>query len=353
MTVRAHLLHAASLLAAALAWLSPGVGLGFDIEEEHVFPAVGGGSRSSELHILSTTDLDYFEPFVQAFQQSRPDVSIRYTVASSRAVFEAVSADAGVADVVVSSAMDLQIKLVNDGYAAQHDSAVVQSLPDWARWRSELFAYSLEPVSLVVSAAAFEGLDVPTDRQALFELLSAHPERFHGRIGTYDITRSGAGYLFATQDARRSETWSRLMQRFGELDVKLYCCSADMLDDVQAGRLALAYNVVGAYARASLGSDSAAFIAPLDDFTLVLQRTVFIPRLSRRRALAGVFVDYLLSDKARALQAEIAGAAPIDARTIAATPRLRPVGLGPGLLVYLDRMKRERFTRSWQAAVQR
>ena len=332
----------ADALLATIAVAAPA-----DAELERWFVAPGGNTGSAPLHILSTTDLAYFEPLVIAYQQRRPEVSIRYTVASSRAVFEAVTAGGEVADVVVSSAMDLQIKLVNDGHARAHDSAAVQALPDWATWRGELFAHSLEPVSLVVSRRAFDGLALPAGRTALIELLRKHPARFRGRIGTYDIRRSGAGYLFATQDARRSDAYWPLMQAFGELDAGLYCCSADMIDDVRRGRLALAYNVVGAYASASLEEDADVVVVPLSDFTHVLQRTVLIPRRASQVERAQDFVDFLIGPRARTVRRTLAGGTLLDARQIAQVSRYRPVALGPGLLVYLDDMKRERFLSRW------
>ena len=81
-----------------------------------------------------------------------------------------------------------------------------------------MFAFTSEPAAIVINRAAFEGLPIPETRQELIEALRARPDVFRGRIGTYDVRQSGLGYLFATQDARASETFWRLMEVMGGFD---------------------------------------------------------------------------------------------------------------------------------------
>lgn len=326
------------LLAASTnaAWL---------IESEHHFPAAS--KELHEIHVLSTTDLSLFQPLIEAWQHRRPDVSVRYTIASSRSVYEAVKDDPAVADLIVSSAMDLQIKLVNDGFGLRYRSPAVAALPRWARWREQLYGFTQEPASLIISRRAFEGLQLPEDRADLARLMRDHQQRFRGRVGTYDVRQSGVGYLIATQDARKSDAFWDLMSAMGNLEPRLYCCSAEMLSDLESGELAVAYNVVGGYADATLAASSDGVIIPLSDFTHVLQRTAFIPTGSSDSALAGELIDYLVGPEAREVLTDRIGVPPIDTSALADTLRYRPVRLGPGLLVYLDHLKRERFLDSW------
>ena len=67
-------------------------------------------------------------------------------------------------------------------------------------------------------------------------------------MGTYDLRKSGLGYLFATQDARATETYWRLIEVMGQLETNLYCCSSDMIDDVISRTFFFAYNLLGSYA---------------------------------------------------------------------------------------------------------
>jgi len=320
----------------------------FEIEEEHQFPAP---NASAELRILSTTDTITFTPLIEGFQKNHPDLAVRYTVASSQEVFRAIYDDSAQFDLVISSAMDLQMKLANDGFAASHSSDAVEALPVWAFWRDQLFAFAQEPVVMIASQAAFKGLTLPRTRQDLIRILRDNPERFRARIGTYDPQQSGAGYLFATQDSRQSDTFWRLAEVMGALSPRLYASTGAMIGDVQSGKLALAYNVLGSYATARLPAGGDGVVVELEDFTLTLLRTGLIPRNATRPDLGGAFLDFLLSDEGRRLIRDKAGLPPIDEAALAAGQHLRPIRLDPGLLVFVDPLKRRRFLNEWSAAL--
>lgn len=324
-----------------------GMAAGFETEEQRLF----GPDGAPVLKVISTTDADVAEPMIEAFLRSNPGLSVAYTVASSAELMHALQDGNAAFDVAISSAMDLQTKLANDGRAQAYRSAATAALPDWARWRDHVFAFTLEPATVVVSRAAFAGLDIPRTRQDLIAVLRDNPDRFRSRVGTYDVRVSGLGYLFATQDARMSETYWRLTEVMGNLEARLYCCSSDMIDDVAAGRIAVAYNVLGSYARARADVAGRIEIVEPRDFTTVMLRTALIPATSPSPELAGRFIDHLVGagwgDGASAPFPRI----PPGAQ--GSNPVRRPIRMGPGLLVYLDRLKRAAFLREWENAVVR
>ncbi len=342
-----------SLLATKIVWsmlaifaLSTTPSRAFEIEAEQYFAATDG---TSEITIMSTADLSVFAPLVLGFQNQNPSVNVRYVVLSSAELYSAVLEGEATPDLVISSAMDLQTKLANDGFAQPFRSQATETLPAWARWRDELFAFTLEPAVLILSKAAFADLPRPRTRQELIELLRDNPARFENRIGTYDLRTSGLGYLFGTQDARQSETFWRLSEVMGALQTRLYCCSGQMIADVKSGKLALAYNVLGSYADAQ--SESNVDIVLLEDYTSVMMRTAFIPDSAKNSQLAGTFINYLLSADGRSLLRAEIGPGPLDAETFSSDQNLRPIRLGPGLLVYLDQLKRRSFLRAWTSAI--
>lgn len=322
--------------------------LGFEIELQTRFDVP---EPDRTISIISTADTDLFSPLIIAFQDLNPTVAVDYVAVSSAELMKALQDEGAAFDLAVSSAMDLQTKLSNDGLTLPHQSAAIDLVPDWARWRDQVFAFTQEPAAFVVSKTAFDGLEVPRTRQDLISLLRNHPDKFRGRVGTYDIRVSGLGYLFATQDARTSETYWRLMETIGNLSPRLYCCSGAMIDDVQSGKLAVAYNVLGSYAlaRADL-ADSIAVIEPRD-FTTVMLRSAAIPKSAENPDLGGAFLDHLIrsgwSDAGRDYYPfpRISGNPDSDNAT------LRPIRLGPGLLVYLDSFKRARFLNEWEDAL--
>ncbi len=85
----------------------------------HALPAPGAKARES-WSIYSTLDNRLASPLIEAFQADHPDVAVRYEdlLASEIAARVIAETDAGqpTADFLFSSAMDLQLKLANDGY---------------------------------------------------------------------------------------------------------------------------------------------------------------------------------------------------------------------------------------------
>jgi iron(III) transport system substrate-binding protein len=317
--------------------------LGFEIEDERRF----GPETAPEFSVLSTTDTDIFAPIIQAFLADRPGIALRYVVASSQEVFRAIREEQAPFDLVISSAMDLQMKLANDGFAGPFTLEFATSVPEWAHWRDRLFGFALEPVVLLASRRAMAGLEMPRTRRDLIDLLRANPERFNGRIATYDPHVSGAGYLFATQDARQTDAFWRLAEVMGRLNARLYCCSGEMINDLEAGKIALAYNVVGSYAATRLPQAPDIEMIELEDFTVALLRTGFVPRNANSAALGAELLNFMLSPEGQAVGGGVVP--PLDQAAL--RPHLRPIRLDPGLLVYLDRIKRMNFLGEWDAAM--
>jgi len=322
----------------------------FEFEQERKFEVT---NPTNTLRILSTTDLNYFSPLIIAFQQRNKSVNIIYTVASSTELFKAIYDEQAEFDLVISSAMDLQVKLVNDGMTQRYQSDNTEKMPDWAKWRNHLFAFTQEPAVLVASKSGLGEFKAPQNRQQLISLLRDNPAFFTGKIGTYDIRKSGAGYLFATQDARQSDLYWRLAEVIGSLDPKLYCCSSEMLQALESGEITFAYNVVGSYASAKFSNSRDGFIVPLSDYTHFMLRTALIPQYTKNAALSGQFIDFLIDKPGRELIRQEAGLPPIDGQALAQHQYFRPISLGPGLLVYLDKIKRSKFLNEWSDAMVR
>ena len=318
-----------------------------EVEDHRRYPGTGDG----EVRIISTADLEVFEPYLLAFQTAHPELSVDYTVASSAELHRAIK-DGAVFDLALSSAMDLQFQLANDGYAQGHQSDRTLALPAWAQWRDLIFAFTAEPAVMVLSTERFAGLPVPGTRQELVGLLRQHPEVFTGAIGTYDVRESGLGYLFATQEARSTDAYWRLSEVMGRLEPQLYCCSGQMIDDVTEGKLALAYNVLGSYAADRLARDSGGRVQVLSmqDFGNVMLRTALIPANAQNPDAAGLMIDLLINLGLRNTP-ENWPLPPLNQVGIDHAAGFSQIRLGPALMVYLDPLNRRAFLSEWENAM--
>ena len=305
-----------------------------------------GSAARQTLRILSSTDRSFFAPIITSFLAQRPELSIEHFGSGTADIDRIFRQDPSQFDLVISSAMDLQFKLANDGYALPIEDV---STPDWAQWRHSLFAFTTEPAAIVIRRADFTGLPLPQTRQDLIEALRARPEVFRNRLGTYDIRDSGLGYLFATQDARASETYWRLMEVMGNLGTRLYCCSGDMITDLQKGEIAVAYNVLGSYASArTKNADDLAVILPAD-FPITMMRSGFVSARTAQPEQAKDFIRHLLKIQSGPLDPEVFFLPPLIPAS-GSRPQ-SAITLGPALMTYLDALKRRTFLKEWVSAV--
>ncbi|MFT6423717.1 MAG: iron(III) transport system substrate-binding protein [Celeribacter sp.] len=298
------------------------------------------------LRVISSTDISFFTPIIESYLAANPDTSVEYLVTSTAKLDAAFRRTPEAYDLVISSAMDLQLKLANDGHALKVTGL---SQPDWAEWRQSLFAFTTEPAAIVINRKAFTGRRVPQTRQDLILALRARPDVFRGRIGTYDVRASGLGYLFATQDARMSETYWRLMEVMGSLQTKLYCCSGDMIDDLTDGSIMVAYNVLGSYAAARTeANDDLQIILPAD-FPTTMMRTMFVSHTTRYPDQARDFLRHVIALQSGAVDRDIFLLPPLA--SVQGNIGQSTIGLGPALLTYLDALKRETFIKEWVSAI--
>ena len=321
------------------------------------------GPAEGTLTLYSTLDTAVFEPLLVDFQRLHPGIGVRYENLDATPQYERFvreeKAGQHRADLLISTSMDLQVKLVNDGYAARHLSLSASALPHWARWRDEAFGFTFEPAVMVFNRAAMKGRPVPQSRAELIDQIRKDPAFWRGRIGTYDISKSSVGYLLASQDVRHSSEFGALVEAFGDVDLQVEEHTSTLLDRIESGELVAGYNLLGSYARTRPGSDRHFMLVYPRDHTLLLARTVVIAKNAPNPGLAHRFLDYLLSVRGQRVMAAECGLPPIRKELDGVYERLgvnesqigvlRPISLGPGLLVYLDQQKRRQMLEAWRA----
>ena len=304
-----------------------------------------------DLQILSSADIEVFEPVLSAYARSNSALHIRYVMTSTAEIYDAVVSSEHNYDLILSSAMDLQMKLANDGFALPVILSDREAGPSWSHWQDKLFGFSLEPIGMVISKSHFPERNIPNNRRSLISFLRANQAELTGKVATYDVSQSGAGFLFATQDARQSDSFWRLAEVMGSLKTKTYCCSGQMLDAVNRGELLLAYNVIGSYAeKRSQHLANLRVIYP-QDYTHMLLRTALVPREAHAPERARDFLKFLLSKRGQAFIEENTGMLSLTSELLIENRHFRPIRLDTGLLVYLDRLKQDRFLDEWKEAL--
>ncbi len=318
---------------------------------------LGPADSSNVLVVHASNSVQVFRGVLEDFSRLNPSVRLEYTELSTQDLYRETVDRAARApgvpsgpDIVISSAMDLQTKLVNDGYARVHLSPQTRALPGWANWRDEVFSIGTDPIVMVYNTQKLDAARVPHTRRELLSLLQAPDQPLAGRISTYDVQGSGIGYLAATQDTRLDSMAGALLAAFGRNGVSIHESTEHALDKLESGEVTLAYNLLESYTRHRIDNGAPLAIIYPQDYTLMLSRSAIIPRQAPRADLGALFLDYLLSARGQDALARESGMRPVSASVVPAAG-VRPVALGVGLLVYLDPLKKRHFLDLWRAAI--
>lgn len=321
--------------------------------------APGHGAQAETLSIYSATDPPAMRPLIEAFEALHPGVQVDFTEFQTVDLHRDILARArgDMPDVVISSAMDLQVDLVNIGLAQKIALPENVYLPEWATWRSELFGFTFEPAAVVYDRRVFTEEELPGNHRDLATFVRENEGQLYGRIGGYDLRASGIGYLFATQDSLQGPQSQRLMEILGRAGLRTFCCTSEMVEATARGEIVLALNTIGSYAAAMAKEIPQVGLHFFDDYNLVMTRTAFVPAGAARPDLAAEFIAFLLSPAGQEVIAEetpliplAPAAAPgsdIAERIAGKQGTFLPIRLNPGLLTYLDKLKQRDFFATW------
>ncbi len=315
-------------------------------------PAEAQPAQAVELRLLGSIDRGLIDPLVQGFRQVRPDVKVMLEHVDSQLALTRVQSEAAVGagpDLVIGHAADILVEMVNDGYAGTGLAPLALLAPEWAGWRSEVFAFALDHGAFVYRRAAFTDEAMPRNRAELMRLLDRLGDRFRGRVGTLDVGNNSVAHLLASQEARLSTSYWRLIRTLGAVEARIYWNTQDMSDAFRRGEIDIAYNAIASELGDLGGDDRFAIVEP-DDFRLAFPRAAFVPRQSRSPNVALAFMRFLLSPEGQSIVARAGGQPVIEASQPLAQrpgPPLQRVALGPGLLALRDLHTRSTLMETW------
>src|SRR5450755_1323224 len=312
--------------------------------------------------VYSTTDLSAVAALIRDFEALYPGVKVEYNDLNSTELHNRYLAETAAkrpsADVLWSSAMDLQMKLANDNFAARYASPESASLPEWAVWRDEAYGTTFEPAVFVYSTRFVTGTDIPQTHAEFFRLITSQREKYAGNVTTYDIEKSAVGFLFATQDSRMQPGFWDLVKALGSNAVELETNTSVMVQRIAAGKDYLGYNLIGSYALTRARRDPSIGVVLPKDYTLVMSRIALLSKTSAHPNAGKLWLDYLLSKRGQtvlsrrselfSIRSDVAGEFTAATLRQALGPSLRSIAVGPALLVFLDQSKQVEFLRRWR-----
>ena len=316
--------------------------------------------------IYSVLSTGAAQPLIADFKAAYPGIEVDYDGDKGSNEMDAryrreSAAGEPTADLVWSSATDMQMQLVNDGFAATYRSPEAAALPRWANFRSQAYGTTQEPVVIVYNKQLVAAADVPRDHAGLTRALTDPAARFTGKLTSFDITKSGVGYMFAAQDEGVYRNYPQLVAAFGHAGIRPSGGTGEMLSAINEGKFLLGYNMMGAYAAGRSRKDlpNLGIVYPFD-YTLVLTRVAFVSKRAAHPNAARLWLDYLLSERGQTVLGNKLELYPIraglqadyTAAKLAALvgPNMRPIMPDMRLLGPLRPSENQRLIGTWRTA---
>jgi iron(III) transport system substrate-binding protein len=326
---------------------------------------IEAAKKEGRVVVYSALDTKAAQPLVKDFKAAYPDIKVEYNDMNSTEMYNRfiaeVAAKQGSADIMWSSAMDLQVKLVDEGQALAYKSPEGAKLPKWAVYKDQAYGTTYEPAVFIYNKRLVAAEDVPADHASFAKLLAAKTEKFKGKVTLYDIEKSGVGFMFIVEDAKYFTGMKELERGFGATAARVYASTGNMLEKVSSGEHLLGYNVLGSYALVRAQKDPGLGVALPKDYTLVLSRVLFIGKQAKNPNAAKVFLDYLLSQRGQKLigsDVELFSIrSDVDAQYTAAKldqqlgSAVKPIPVSSEITAWLDAKKRLEFLNSWKAGL--
>jgi iron(III) transport system substrate-binding protein len=355
-----------TLMSAAIAATLAGASLAAYAQVPAGYPAdyqkiIDGAKKEGKLVIYGATDSKATQPLVNDFRALYPGISVEYNDMNSTEVYNRfiseVAAGGNTADVMWSSAMDLQIKLASDGYALAYKSVEASKIPGWAVWNDMAYGTTFEPAAIVYNKRLVTGAEVPKTHADFAKLITS--EKFKDKVTTYDIEKSGVGFMFMTQDSQDYPQFAALEQALGTARVRVQSSTGTMLERISSGENLIGYNVLGSYALVRAKTDPSIGIVLPTDYTLILSRVTFINKAAKNVNAAKLWTDYMLSHRGQsvianesklyAIRADVKGeTTSAELIKIIGEKNIKPVPVSPAVLQYLAPAKRMAFLKQWK-----
>jgi iron(III) transport system substrate-binding protein len=324
---------------------------------------IAAANKEGTLVIYSATDSKAAEFLLKDFRALYPNIKVEYNDMNSTEIYNRVlseqAAGGAGADVTWSSAMDLQMKLVHDGYALAYKSPESRSIPASSIWKDMAYGTTFEPAVFVYNKRLVADAEAPQTHADLARLVQSKPEKYKNKVTTLDIEKSGVGYMFITQDAKANADFWNFAKDVQQSNMRVQSSAGIMLERIASGEQILGFNILGSYANTRARKDPSIGVVIPNDYVLIMSRVMFISKAARHPNASKLWLDYVLSKRGQTVlanQSEL-----YSLRDDVASPqtaaelnklrpgKLRPIPVSDALLEHLDQKQRLEFFKRWKS----
>lgn len=249
--------------------------------------------------VYSNMDTFNWQPIVGGFRKHYPWVEdIVTTNLSSPQVFQRYNAERAAgqpqASFMVSGAPRNWLNFANSGQALDYVSPELPKLPEYARGRGGVYAFSTDAMIMIYNKLLLTDHERPRSIHELIRLVSSDPARFKNRLTTNSASSSFGQPIQYAYFQSKQRNWH-------DFDALLPCTrpeeqNGSMLDKVSSGEYLVGYFVSGPVVLPQLAQlDKVVGWNLISDGTPLFLRGMAIPANAPHPNTATLMLDYILS----------------------------------------------------------
>lgn len=274
-----------------------GVPAGYPAEYKQI---IEGSKQENSLIIYSNMSEANWKPTLDGFNKLYPWIKVQTLDLGSGEVFERYLSEkasgAKTADLLVSASPDQFIDLVKTRQdVVDYASPEKKNLPDFGNPLTGVFTVSTDPIIMIYNKKLLPENLWPDSIAKLADLAKANPDKFNGKITTYDIS-SAFGYAvnWAYARERGEGTW-KSFETFGPM-VKPEKSGGPQVEKVSTGEYVAGYFVSGItfFPKEQQLKEVVGWSYVKDGQPLFL-RGVTIPKGGKSVNAAKLMLDYMLT----------------------------------------------------------
>jgi iron(III) transport system substrate-binding protein len=325
-----------------------------------------GARREGKVTIYSATDHAQARGLLERFRAMHPSIAVDFQEIGTSQIYNRVVSEAAakqdVADLVWSPAMDQQIKLATSGLAAMYKSPEGSNIPSWAIFRDQVFATSIEPISIVYNKKLLPPEWIPKTYSDVVALLKRERDALRGKVAAGDAEKSGTAFMLHWADSRNRTDYWELMDAFGAAQGQMLTGSGSLREKIVSGENLLGIGALGSYALQWAKDNPTLGIAFLTDYTPAFARAVLINSAAPHPNAARLFLDFMLSRTGQealadaglpSVRQDTSRGLNVASLTSMVGGKLQPIALDESLLELGDPQKRVQFLQRWKRSLQR
>jgi iron(III) transport system substrate-binding protein len=261
---------------------------------------IEAAKNENGLIIYSAVNQSTWNPVIETFKGHYPWINVTIIELGANEVFDRYAADSLTgernADLIFSFAPDGWLNFANSGQIDPYLSEEDFYIPPWTKLAPGIYTIASDPMVLLFNKDEFP--IPPLQSSDLKDLIESDPNKFSGKITTYDASQNSTGlavnWFWIT---KMGDTGWEILNRIGETDPLLKTSSSSMVSSILSGDTSLGIFISPISFLTELSLHPELGWRYVKDGQPILMRSIAISKQAKSPNSARLMVDFLLSQE--------------------------------------------------------